>query len=61
MSNEYDDNDDDSDDDDDNDNGNDNDGDLRELGSPNPVISFTWGCYRSLSGNRVAQVGRVTF
>ena len=34
---------------------------LRELGSPNPVISFTWGCYRSLSGNRVADPGRATF
>ena len=30
---------------------------LRELGSPNPVISFTWGCYRSLSGNRVERPG----
>ena len=30
---------------------------LRELGFPNPVISFTWGCYRSLSGNRVAPSG----
>ena len=34
---------------------------LRELGSPNPVISFTWGCYRSLSGNRVGDPRRVTF
>ena len=34
---------------------------LRELGAPNPVRSFTWGCYRLLSGNRVAQVGRATF
>ena len=34
---------------------------MRELGSPNPVISFTWGCYRSLSGNRVGPRGGCFF
>ena len=34
---------------------------LRELGSPNPAVSFTWGCCRSLSGKAVARQRRALF